>query len=319
MVTGMSSSAPTSPLRQLLENRISQLSVEVECLFAEARERGRREFADQLNQAVRRIRQSDNLDELGATLLDAAGQFSTGSALFLVEADTAKGERIRGVSEEAAAGFPLVQIPLSQAPALAGAAASRDPVVAVADPGEVSPELVRIAGHKIDGRVFVFPLVVRDQVPVLLYAWGMVQGSALELLAQVASGVWSELSRPEPPQLVQIAPPPPPAAAPPAPPANSWEALSPGEQQIHLRAQRFARVQVAEMRLHDAEAVTSGRAQSNLYDALRKPIDTARETFRHNFFAACSSMVDYLHLELVRTMANDDAELLGKHYPGPML
>jgi hypothetical protein len=30
-------------------------------------------------------------------------------------------------------------------------------------------------------------------------------------------------------------------------------------------------------------------------------------------------MVDYLHLELIRTLANDDAELLGKDYPGPMV
>ena len=30
-------------------------------------------------------------------------------------------------------------------------------------------------------------------------------------------------------------------------------------------------------------------------------------------------MVDYLHLELMRTLANDDADLLGKEYPGPMV
>jgi hypothetical protein len=30
-------------------------------------------------------------------------------------------------------------------------------------------------------------------------------------------------------------------------------------------------------------------------------------------------MVDYLHLEMVHTLANDDAELLGKDYPGPLL
>jgi hypothetical protein len=29
-------------------------------------------------------------------------------------------------------------------------------------------------------------------------------------------------------------------------------------------------------------------------------------------------MVDYIHVELLRTLANDDAELLGEDYPGPM-
>ena len=52
--------------------------------------------------------------------------------------------------------------------------------------------------------------------------------------------------------------------------------------------------------------------------ALRGRIDVARETFQKTFFAAAPTMVDYLHLELVRTLANDDPELLGKEYPGPM-
>jgi len=56
-----------------------------------------------------------------------------------------------------------------------------------------------------------------------------------------------------------------------------------------------------------------------LYETLRGPIDAAREQFRKDFFAQCSSMVDYLDLELVRTLANDDAELLGTNYPGPMV
>jgi hypothetical protein len=30
-------------------------------------------------------------------------------------------------------------------------------------------------------------------------------------------------------------------------------------------------------------------------------------------------MVDYLHLELVQTLANDDPDLLGNNYPGPMV
>jgi hypothetical protein len=72
------------------------------------------------------------------------------------------------------------------------------------------------------------------------------------------------------------------------------------------------------MRLYHAEAVQAGRARARLYETLRKAIDTAREKFRQTYFSSCPSMVDYLHLELVRTLANDDPELLGKEYPGPM-
>jgi hypothetical protein len=319
----MSPSAP-SPLRQLLENRISQLSAEVEGLFVEARDRGRREFADQLNQMVRRIRQSEDVEALDATLLDAASSFSTGSALFHVDGQVAKGRRIRGVSEETAEAFKSLEIPLASAAALAGAVETRDPVVAVTTPGEVSADLVELAGPTAEGRIFIFPLVVRDRVAALVYSWGTVQGSAMELLTQVAAGVWSDLSRPAPIELVQIAGPQAPLSPqaplnPSVPQATSaWDGLSAEEQQIHFRAQRFARVQVAEMRLYQAEAVQAGRSRARLYQTLRKPIDTARDKFHQTYFSPCPSMVDYLHLELVRTLANDDPELLGKEYPGPM-
>jgi hypothetical protein len=107
--------------------------------------------------------------------------------------------------------------------------------------------------------------------------------------------------------------------APAASEKSTWDELSPEDQQIHFRAQRVARVQVAEMRLHHGDAVQAGRTRGNLYEVLHKPIETARETFRQTYFSTCPSMVDYLHLELVRTLANGDPELLGKEYPGPMV
>jgi hypothetical protein len=141
-----------------------------------------------------------------------------------------------------------------------------------------------------------------------------VQGPALELMAQVAAAQWVGLL-PLPPgmELVKIAP------LLPVKAASSWQSLAPEEQQIHLRAQRFARVRTAEMRLHEGPVVLAGRSRRNLYEALRGPIDEARGQFRRDFFARCPSMVDYLHLELLRTLANDDGELLGADYPGPMV
>jgi hypothetical protein len=298
MNPAMPSGPSTSPVRQILENHLSQLSLEVDSLFSVARDNERGEFAVQLNQAVRRIHQAADPDELGATLLDAAGAFSTGVACFRISGKAACGERIRGVPEEAAEAFHALKIPLSSAAALAGAVESRDPVIAATTPREVSQDLVKLLGHPLNGRVSIFPLVVRDRVPALLYAWGGVQGPALELLTQVAAAAWTPMS---------------------SSPAAAWDRLPPDEQRIHLRAQRFARVEVARMRLFQSDAVLAGRAGRNLYDALRNSIDAARETFRQSFFAPCSSMVDYLHLELVQTLANDDPDLLGNNYPGPIV
>ncbi len=284
--------------------------------MSQARDCGRREFADQLNGAVRQLRQSADLNELGATLLNASAEFATAAAWFRLEDDALEGGGMRAAETGAASGFELA-VPLSSANAFAGAVETRDPVIAAATASELSEPIAALVAPSGVNRVSIHPLVVGEKVPALVCAWGSVHDSALELLTQVASGVWAEISKPPAAKLVQITPPEPSAVAQPKP-RPAWEELSADEQQIHLRAQRFARVQVAEMRLHEAEAVQSGRTSRDLYSELRKSIDSAREAYRQSFFA-CPSMVDYFHLELVRTLAHDDPELLGTDYPGPMV
>jgi hypothetical protein len=266
------------------------------------------------------MRQVADSEELAATLTDAAGLFATAAAFLRVDGDTARGERIRGVEGESAERLPGLEIPLASAAALAGAVETRDPVTAVPTDKEVSAQLAAVFGHSGEGRVTIFPVQVRDKVRALLYTAGGEQMSALETLCQVAAAVWGSMEPvivnvPAPaPELVQIA-----APAPVTRPRPTWESLPADEQQIHLKAQRFARVQASQMRLHSAQAVQSGRAKRDVYGALRQRIDETRTVFRERFFAACPSMVDYLHLELVRTLAQDDADLLGKDYPGPLV
>jgi hypothetical protein len=293
---------PPGP-RQLLEDRVAEISSELELLFEGACDQARREQAEQLNQAVRRLRIAPDAGELCATLADAASHLAGGAILFRVAAGVATSDRI--------------DVPLADAPSLAAAAESQDPLIAAAIPGEVSAPLVELLAHAPDARVSIFPVVVGEKAAALVYCWGAVQVAALELLAQVASAAWSAIPVP-PPQLVSIAPA---AEVPPvkASPAAAWKEMPPEEQQIHLRAQRFARVHAAEIRLYHADVVQASRNRRNLYEALRRPIDDARQAFRAQFFAACPSMVDYLHLELTRTLANDDPDLLGSTYPGPLV
>ena len=190
-------------------------------------------------------------------------------------------------------------------------------MTAVPSESEVSAALSGVFEHSSDGRVTILPILVRDVVRALLYTSGSVQPAAIETLTQAAAAIWSSIEpvvikiEPPAPQLVQIAAP--------ERPRPAWESLPPAEQQVHLKAQRFARVQASQMRLQDAAAVQSGRTKSDLYGALRQRIDDTRTVFRDRFFSACPSMVDYLHLELVRTLAHEDADLLGKDYPGPLV
>jgi hypothetical protein len=306
---------PAGP-RHLLEERFSKLSTDLEALFEDSREQTRRSFAEQLNQSVRRLRQAVDADELCAILADAASPFATGLLFFRVNDGIAR--------------CPKIEVPLAEAAAFAAAVEIHDPLVALASPAEVSAPLVELLGLETTARAHLFPVGVRDCAPALIYAWGSVQGPAIELLTQMASAVWSAYPEPKPepepaplPELVTIAP----ASAAAAAPAlalaterkpSSWDDLPPEDQQVHLRAQRFARVQVAEMRLQHAEAVQSGRARRNLYEVLRTEIDAARAAFRGQFFT-CASMVDYLDLELTRTLAHENPELLGRTYPGPLV
>ncbi len=82
-----------------------------------------------------------------------------------------------------------------------------------------------------------------------------------------------------------------------------------------VSARRFAKVRVAEMQLYQSAAVKSGRAARDLYGALKAEIDSARAAFREKF----AGSADYLHQELVRVLAGDDASLLGPAYPGPLV
>jgi hypothetical protein len=291
-----------SPARRLLEDRIGRLSDDLDALFNESRDRARREHAEQLNQAVRRLRIAADPEELCGTLEHAAAQFAGIALLFRVESGEARHERIT--------------IPLASAAAFADVVQSREPQTAAAIATQVGADLTEMVGN--GSRVSLFPVETGSQVHALLCCWGNPQTAALELLTQFAGAVWSE-PEPEPglPDLVTIAPAP--VSPTPARPAASWESLPIAEQQIHLRAQRFARVTAAEMRLYDPDAVQRGRTHRDLYGALRERIDRARELFHEQFFAPCPSMVDYLHLELLRTLANDDPDLFGKDYPGPLV
>ena len=94
----------------------------------------------------------------------------------------------------------------------------------------------------------------------------------------------------------------------------------PGPQdEKNLRAQRFARVRVAEIQLYHAAAMKMGRLAGDVYTALKPQVDAARESYREKFLTPVNGTADYLHVEFVRTLANDDAALLGPEYPGPLV
>jgi hypothetical protein len=277
-----------------------------------------RNLSDQLNQAARRLRSSDSRETWIATLLEAASSFCDRAALFRVNAgQQVKFEGGLGVGED-----DEVEFPASSAPAFANAIESKDTVVAVATRRELSDAVVDLFGGSEGSKIYLFPLVLHREAVGVLTAESEERAtnvSALELITSLAvqSITEEEEVTVQPPSadLVGITG----INLPPPNIANTQLSVLPkSDQEAHLRAQRFARTQVARLLLYKVEKVREGRAARNLYANLKEEIDAGRDAFRRQFMAACPSMVDYYHVELVGTLGRNDGAVLGPEYPGPL-
>ena len=285
----------------------------VAAALLDARGAVREDFADKLNQSMRRLRMFESDAQWASAVLDATESYCDRSALFTLSGLKLHLEAVRGMPKPE----DVAQIPLADAPAFASVVATSDAMVALRTRGEFSDALAGVFGEAPDQRFHLFPIATHERVLAILYAdsAGSIETSALELVAGIAGTVLDSLSgrSSTPAQLVRIATGERTGAG-----IGAWFDLSREDQELHLKAQRFARVQVAEMRLYKSDAVKDGRARRDLYDALKTEIDSAREVFQRDYLTATPTMVDYFHLELNRTLANDDPELLGRSYPGPL-
>jgi len=308
-----------------------------------AAEKSRRLTAESLNQSLRRFRHLPAQGPVYQLLVDASAPYAPRVFAAVVEGDLIRVVAVRGLDESGNG----TTVELASAAAVGSAIESRDPVIALATESELSPELERLLNGTepaADSKAYVFPVLCRAEVSAVLVAAGTVVAAPLELLCE-AAGLKIESLVPEVPaalaplksaELVRItglsAPPPASAVAaempapevsadPPAPARDrrAWEQLTPDEQRLHLKAQRVARVKVAEIRLYHAAALGKGAFAGDIYGSLRAQIDAARTDFLQSCLSKSATMVDYLHLEILRSLANDDERLLGSDYPGPMV
>jgi len=163
------------------------------------------ELAEQLNQAVRCIRQCENLREIAAALSSSTASFCQMAAVFSIAGQTVRSERIWGL--DGSAPSAVIEFPLAEAAAFRTAVDSQDPVIAMSSPGELSRTVSEALGRPSDHCVWLLPMVVRNRTVALLYAAGVAQTAPLELLAQAAALRLESLStRATPANLVAISP-----------------------------------------------------------------------------------------------------------------
>ncbi len=310
------------------------------------RDASRRELGLQLSQSLRVFRRASDGIEWKESFLDAVQPYCSLCALFLVTKDRFSMEGVRGMAGELETGFELE---FEEAAAFYNSLESKDVVVAVRNDSEVSPYVMSLRPDAAPGKCFLFPVLVRDTVAALMYiepgeqplevgavetlvtaaglalegirAARVVQASSLVNIVSAINPADGEDFRPDPFVPVPVG----------AMAVNgegaavlpersfNWDDLSQEQRELHMRAQRFARVQVAEMRLYKDDAVKAGRRDSNIYLRLKDEIDEARERYLAQFLDGQTHMRDYLHGELVETLAIDNPQLMGADYPGPLV
>ncbi|HZQ51523.1 MAG TPA: hypothetical protein VFB14_04955 [Bryobacteraceae bacterium] len=273
----------------------------------------------ELNQLLRRLRQYENQRAWIGAVLDGSSRFAAKTALFALEGGLF---RLRGQNN-----FDLPEsTTFSKADAAAFRAAvdSMDHVVALRTPAEVSDSL---SSPNPRDRAHLFPILNGARTVAVLFAIegedGDLDPDGLELMAGMASMALERRSNTV--LHSQIATARPVAESEPKSPVRNgksklpeWANLQEDQRSLHIRAQRFSRVTVAGWELAKPEACRGGREQKNLYLFLKNEIEKARENYRKQFMTV-PSMVDYLHLELVRTAAEGDELKLGADYPGPLV
>ncbi len=314
-----------SDIRNAVEQALESERVRAETRVALASEQARRSQAELLNQSLRRLRQASGEQNILQTLSESCAAFTESSVVLVFENNQARVVASPGVAASEGVPADELSFDIATAPAVVAAIESRDPVVALMSEAELSNCLAQMFGASEDGNsgrnAYLFPLTSRHSVVAMLIASGSkpLMSAPVELLCE-AAGMRLETLVPAPERLgrvglIQLTH----TADAGVSERLTWDALSHEDQKLHLQAQRMARVRVAEMRLYHEKELREGIAAGDIYAALQAPIDRAREQFLQSFVAKSPTMVDYLHLQVLSSLANDDDRLLGNNYPGPMV
>lgn len=307
---------------QILESRFSQLELTLRPRMARARLEVARGLAQVLNESFVRMRRFESDRHWCEAMLDAAGTMCRRCAFFSVRGGDICIQGARGLDGKAV--FPPAEIPFKNAPAFDRVIATARSFQVARCAAELSAPIAAMFGAETEGRALLVPITSEDRVPGVLYVEDTVDPSAMELIAGLAGAILEKHLRLFEPVRGSMGPARSVAVkagdAPLAPSEQTRKldmaAPAPPKAQdpAQLSAERFARVEVARLLLSDPRAVSRGRSTRNVYGILQAGIDAARARYgaRHH------GVRDFLHLELVRTLALGDASLLGRGYPGPV-
>ena len=124
-----------------------------------------------------------------------------------------------------------------------------------------------------------------------------------------SAAVEEENALPEPLPVVQAEP-----SAAPEPELAAAPAASAEDQEVHRKAQRFARLLVDEIKLYNQAKVAEGRKNKDLYDRLKEAIEKSRATYQKRYGNTVAASANYFQHEIIRSLAEDDLSIMGANF-----
>ncbi len=296
-----------------------------------------------LDAAVCALHDVTTQSDILRNLLDGCAKFCGRTALFVIRAGAANGWQARGFGDDAA--IKNFQVDTGRGLA-ARACQSRGPSAAAAT--EFDHAFHRAIGSPADGNALVLPLVVKEKVAALVYCdcgterARQIDNSALQLLVRSA-GLWLEVlalrklggpekvAEAEATAAASLA-----AAATatsipaamaaatvaaietplvPIVPPDAAPRIAPGDEEVHKKAKKFAKLLVDEIKLYNKDKVAKGREHKDLYTRLKVDIEKSRATYEKRYAGTPAAAADYFSREIVRILADNDPSLMGEAFP----
>ena len=96
--------------------------------------------------------------------------------------------------------------------------------------------------------------------------------------------------------------------------AEAAPAVSREDQETNREAQRFARLLVDEIKLYTQAKVADGRKHKDLYDRLKEAIEKSRATYQKRYGNTVAGSAKYFEDEVIRSLAEDDASIMGANF-----
>ena len=264
-------------------------------------------MVDRVLTAIRTMDTGRSLSDVLAALVTAAAAEAPRVALFVANAGELRGWKTSGFDTAATA----LQASATDG-LLAEALRRREPVVTGETPDVAAPAFAELPPGRAGIAV---PLLVGAQPVAALYADNAAGGApdapaswpeAIQILGRHASVILAHLTAARAAESMRRS-----LSSSGTAGAGRPSAAAPGNGEDSTSARRYARLLVSEIKLYNEAAVRAGREQRDLLTRLKPEIERARQLYTQRIPAVIDSRGALFQQELVQTLADGDASLLG--------